>query len=83
MFVLQHRAYILTGREREGSPDLALASPPIRCLGIALEEPWNSIWNSLSSDSKSANNVNSFKHKIKENFFQNIQREEGDIYVYY
>ena len=34
------------------------------------------IWNSLSSDLKSANNVNS-----KDNFFQNIQREEGDIYV--
>ena len=41
------------------------------------------IWNSLSSNLKSANNVNSFKHKIKDNFFQNIQREEGDIYVYY
>ena len=36
----------------------------------------------LSSDLKSANIVNSFKHKIKDNFFQNIQREEGDIYVY-
>ena len=30
------------------------------------------IWNSLSSGLKSANNVNSFKHKIKDNFFQNI-----------
>ena len=34
------------------------------------------IWNSLSSDLKSANNVDSFKHKIKGNFLQNIQREE-------
>ena len=41
------------------------------------------IWNSLSSDLKSANNINSFKHKIKDNFFQNIQREEKDVYVFY
>ena len=24
-----------------------------------------------------------FKHKIKENFFQQIQKEEDDIYVFY
>ena len=41
------------------------------------------IWNSLPSDLKSTNNVNIFKHKIKENFFKKIQREEDDIYVYY
>ena len=41
------------------------------------------IWNSLSSDLKSTNSVNSFKHKIKDNFFQNIQREENDIYVFF
>ena len=41
------------------------------------------IWNSLSSDLKSTNSVNSFKHKIKDNFFQNIQRDENDIYVFY
>ena len=35
------------------------------------------IWNSQSSDVKSIANINSFKHKIKEIFFQNIQREEG------
>ena len=39
------------------------------------------IWNSLSSDLKSTNSINSFKHKIKDNFFQNIQREEKDIYI--
>ena len=41
------------------------------------------IWNSLSSDFKSANNINSLKHKIKDNFFQNIQSEEKDINVFY
>ena len=39
------------------------------------------IWNSLPSDLKSAENPNTFKHKIKENFFQTIQKEEDDIYV--
>ena len=41
------------------------------------------IWNSLPSDLKSAENPNTFKHKIKENFFQTIQKEEDDIYVFY
>ena len=41
------------------------------------------IWNSLPSDLKSAENPNTFKHKIKENFFQKIQIEEDDIYVFY
>ena len=37
------------------------------------------IWNSLSSDSKCTNSINSFKDKIKDKFFQNIQR--GKWYV--
>ena len=41
------------------------------------------IWNSLPFDLKSANNPNTFKHKMKENFFQKIQNEEDDIYVFY
>ena len=41
------------------------------------------IWNSIQSDLKSANNPNTLKHKIKEIFFQNIQKEEHDIYVFY
>ena len=41
------------------------------------------IWNNLSSDLKSTNNVNSFKHKIKDDIFQNIQREENDVYMFY
>ena len=41
------------------------------------------IWNSLASELKSTNNVNTFKHKIKENFFEDIQRKEDDVYVYY
>ena len=41
------------------------------------------IWNSLSSDLKSTESINQFKHKIKGNFFQNIQREEKDIYMFY
>ena len=41
------------------------------------------IWNSLSTDLKSTNNINLFKHKTKDNFFQNIQREENNKYVFY
>ena len=41
------------------------------------------LWNSLPSELKPTNNINTFKHKIKENFFQNIQKEEDDIYVFY
>ena len=41
------------------------------------------IWNSLSSDLKSTISINSFQHKFKETFFQNIQSEEKDIYVFY
>ena len=37
------------------------------------------IWNSLPSELKLSNNINTFKHKIKENFFRNIQKEEDDI----
>ena len=56
----------------------------LRYLCIEIIEIVNpKIWNSLSSDLKSANYPNTFKHKIKENFFQNIQKEEDDIYVFY
>ena len=41
------------------------------------------IWNSLPSELKSSNNINTFKHKIKENYFQSIQKEEDDMYVFY
>ena len=41
------------------------------------------IWNSLPSELKLSNNINTFKHKIKENFFRNVQKEEDDIYVFY
>ena len=41
------------------------------------------IWNNFPSDLKSGKNPNTLKHKIKENFFQQIQKEEDDIYVFY
>ena len=41
------------------------------------------IWNSPPSELKSSNNINTFKHTIKENFFRNIEKEEDDIYVFY
>ena len=40
------------------------------------------VWNKLPSQCKLENNPNKFKHKIKEEFFKNIQCEKYDIYIY-
>ena len=37
------------------------------------------IWNSLQSGLKSSNNVNSFKHKIKDKFFNDLQNRENSL----
>ena len=41
------------------------------------------IWNNLPSECKLVNNSNKFKHKIKDQFFKNMQRVNDDIYLYY
>ena len=41
------------------------------------------VWNTLPRECKSEDNLNNFKHKIKDQFFENIQREADDIYIYY
>ena len=41
------------------------------------------IWNIQQSDLKSSNNVNSFKHKIKDKFFNDVQKREDSPYTYY
>ena len=41
------------------------------------------IWNNLPNECKLEENPNKFKHKIKDTFFTNIQRENDDIYIYY
>ena len=41
------------------------------------------IWNNLPSSLKSATNINSFKHKIKDKFFNDLQRLDDSPYVYY
>ena len=41
------------------------------------------IWNNLPNECKLEENPNGFKHKIKETFFANMQRENDDIYIYY
>ena len=40
------------------------------------------IWNNLHSDLKSAESVNNFKHKIKDNFFKEFQKREDNPYEY-
>ena len=41
------------------------------------------IWNNLTNECKLEENLNKFKHKIKDTFFRNIQRADDDIYIYY
>ena len=41
------------------------------------------IWNSLNSDLKSTNNVNSFKHKMKGKFFKDLHTQEISPYIFY
>ena len=63
-----------------------VASPPLRKSNAgqkSLSYLGPKIWNSLPSELKSSNNIDTFNHKIKENFFLNLQKEEDDIYVFY
>ena len=41
------------------------------------------IWNNLHSDLKSAESVYNFKHKIKDNFFKELQKREDNPYEDY
>ena len=41
------------------------------------------IWNILNSDLKSAENVHSFKHKIKDKFFKDLHTQEVSPYIFY
>ena len=43
------------------------------------------LWNNLHSNVKSVINVNvnTFKHKIKERFLEDLKKKEDDIYIYY
>ena len=40
-------------------------------------------WNNLNSDLKLAENANTLKHRIKEEFFKALKKREYDIYLYY
>ena len=41
------------------------------------------LWNPLPSDIKTSVTLNSFKHKIKEDFFKTLKKKDDDIYLYY
>ena len=47
--------------------------------GIAYLVP--SIWNELPSDMKLIPNLNTFKHKLKKWFLENLKKEEQNIYT--
>ena len=40
------------------------------------------IWNALNSDLKSAKNVNSFEHMIKDKFFKDLHTQEISPYIF-
>ena len=40
------------------------------------------LWNDLSFNLKACNGSNTFKHKLKEDFFKTLKRKEDDIYIY-
>ena len=41
------------------------------------------IWNNLPSELKSATNINSFKNKIKDKFFNDLQSQDDSPYIYH
>ena len=41
------------------------------------------IWNELPSQIKLCNCVNTFKHKIKQTYFDKIKKEEVSSFIYY
>ena len=40
------------------------------------------LWNALPTSLLSVNNVNNFKHRLKENFFKGIQKIEDSSYIF-
>ena len=56
----------------------------ITCLGCnSASYVGPKIWNNLTNECKLEENLNKFKHKIKDTFFANIRRINDDIYPYY
>ena len=41
------------------------------------------LWNNLPAQIKSNTNLNTFKHGIKRRFFNELQKKEDNIYIYY
>ena len=41
------------------------------------------LWNGLQTEIKSVSNANNFKHEIKNNFFNQLQKKEDNPYLYY
>ena len=60
---------------------LPLKSTNMGQNGISYYGP--KVWNNLPIQCKLEDNPNNFKHKIKDQFFENIQRKNDDIYLYY
>ena len=42
-----------------------------------------SIWNKLSDFLKTTDNANTYKHRVKKQFFQRMSNEENNVYSYF
>ena len=41
-----------------------------------------SVWNNMPNYLKNCENINTFKHKVKDHFFEILKRQDNDIYYY-
>ena len=59
---------------------------PSRCTNRGLCTLGNlgpRLWNGLRSDLKLSRSVNTFKHKVNDTYFSQLQKEEDSPYIYY
>ena len=64
----KHRLHLPYRNSNQGQKGLSFIGPKI--------------WNKLSSETKTAGSVNTFKHNTKKIFFKDLKRKEDDIYIY-
>ena len=62
---------------------LELPNQTTNCALCSLLYKGPRLWKSLSSTIKSVGTVNTFKHKIIEMFFTDLQKKEDSPYIYY
>ena len=75
---MAHRQATRTGKFKLHQPNNKLVIPQ-----KALSFIGPRLWNDLSSHLKLAKSTNTFKHRLKDEFFNGLTKIENDIYIYY